>query len=275
MSLPKQSSRLSSVVGLPFLEAASIRDFPPPSSKHRLQRFLDIVNFYRQFLPHCADTILSLMSLLSGSKRSFELSADAHAAFDKVKALLANATLLTHFSPDIPISLMVDASNVAVGAFLQQHLTGHTQPLAFFSRKLPPARTRYSTFARELLAVFLAVIHLRHFLERRDFTVSTDHKPLSFPLKSTFDKMSPREIRQLGYSSQFTSDIRHIDGSRKANAIGLRVLYRERYGDMRSRLSPMWSSAQTPGANLRRPGYLYWDKEIPHPTRNSRGGRQC
>ncbi|BHF72665.1 hypothetical protein SprV_0401573400 [Sparganum proliferum] len=176
-------------------KVAAIRNFPPPSSKRQLQLFPGMVNFYRRFLPHCADTILPLTSLLPDPKRSLELSADALAAFEKVKAALANATLVTHFPPDAPISLMIDASNVAVGAVLQQHLAGHTQPLAFFSRKLPPAETSYNTFGREILGVFLAVKHFRHFLEDRKFTVFTDHKPLSFALKSTSDKHNPREIR--------------------------------------------------------------------------------
>ncbi|BHF74690.1 hypothetical protein SprV_0501777700 [Sparganum proliferum] len=161
----------------------------------------------------CADNILPLTSLLYGPKRSFELSADALAAFDKVKADLADVTLRTHFSPDAPISLMVDASNVAVGAVLQQYLAGRSQPLAFFSRKLAPAETRYSTFGRELPAVFLTVKHFRHFLEGRECTVFTDLQPLSFALKSRPDKLNPREIRQLDYISQFTSDTRHVDRS--------------------------------------------------------------
>nr|VZH93452.1 unnamed protein product [Spirometra erinaceieuropaei] len=172
-----------------------------------------MVNFYRRFLQHCADNIQPLTSLLSGPKRSFELSADALAVSGKVKADLADATLPTHFSPNAPISLIVDAPNVAVGAVLQQYLAGHTQPLAFFSRKLSTAETRYSTFGRELRSVYLAVKHFRHFLEGRDFTVFTDHQPISFALKSTPDKLKPREIRQLDYISQFTSDIRHMDGS--------------------------------------------------------------
>ncbi|BHF73967.1 hypothetical protein SprV_0401705100 [Sparganum proliferum] len=72
---------------------------------------------------------------------------------------------------------------------------------------------RYSTFGRELLGVFLVVKHFRHFIEDRDFTVFTDHKPLSFALKSSSDKSDPREIRGLDYISQFTSDIRHIEVS--------------------------------------------------------------
>nr|VZH99557.1 unnamed protein product [Spirometra erinaceieuropaei] len=53
----------------------------------------------------------------------------------------------------------------------------------------------------------------RHFIECRDFTVLTDHKPLSFALKPTSDNLIPRKIRQVDYMSQFASDIRHIDGS--------------------------------------------------------------
>ncbi|BHF86036.1 hypothetical protein SprV_ctg2302921400 [Sparganum proliferum] len=146
-------------------KVAAIRDFPPPTSKRQLQRFLGMVNFYRRFLPNCADTILPLTNLLSGSKRTFELTPAALTSFEQVKALLADATLLTHYHANAPISLMVDASNVAVGAVLQQSLPDSTVPLAFFSKKLSKAETRYSTFGRELLAAYLAVRHFRHLLE--------------------------------------------------------------------------------------------------------------
>nr|VZI29097.1 unnamed protein product [Spirometra erinaceieuropaei] len=109
---------------------------------------------------------------------------------------------------------MVDAFNVAVGAVLQQSLPDSTVPLAFFSRKLSKAETRYSTFGRELLAAFLAVRHFRHLLEGREFTVFTDHKSLTFAMHSHSDKLNPREIRHLNYISQFTSDIRNVAGSR-------------------------------------------------------------
>ncbi|BHF75238.1 hypothetical protein SprV_0501833400 [Sparganum proliferum] len=202
-------------------KVAAIRDFPPPTSKRQLQRFLGMVNFYRRFLPNCADTILPLTSLLSGSKRTFELTPAALTSFEQVKALLADAPLLTHYHADAPISLMVDASNVAVGAVLQQSLPDSTVPLAFFSKKLSKAETRYSTFGRELLAAYLAVRHFRHLLEGREFTIFTDHKPLTFAIHSRSDKLSPREIRHLDYISQFTSDIRHIDGSRNEVADAL------------------------------------------------------
>nr|VZI11278.1 unnamed protein product [Spirometra erinaceieuropaei] len=202
-------------------KVAAIRDFPPPTSKRQLQRFLGMVNFYRRFLPNCADLMLALTNMLSGPKGSLELTGEALTAFEGIKNSLADATLLTHPAPEAQLSLMVDASTVAVGAVLQEHLAGLTQPLAFFSKKLLPAETCYSTFGHELLAIYLAVKHFGHSLEGRDFTVFTDHKPLTFALRSHTDKLNRREIRQLDYISQFTSDIRHIDGSRNEVADAL------------------------------------------------------
>nr|VZI04377.1 unnamed protein product [Spirometra erinaceieuropaei] len=180
-----------------------------------------MMHFYRRFLPNCADTILPVTSLLSGSKRTFELTPAALTSFEQVKALLADATLMTRFHADPPISVMVNASDLAVGAVLQQSLPDSTAPLAFLSRKLSKAETRYSTFGRERLAAYLAVRHFRHLLEGREFTIFTDHKPLTFSFRSHSDKLSPREIRHLNYISQLTSDIHHNDGSRNEAADAL------------------------------------------------------
>ncbi|BHF84056.1 hypothetical protein SprV_0902720600 [Sparganum proliferum] len=82
-----------------------------------------MVNFYRQFLPNCADTILPLTSLLAGSKRTFKIAPPAaFTSFEQEKALLADSTLLIHFHADAPISPMLNASNVAVGVVLQRSL---------------------------------------------------------------------------------------------------------------------------------------------------------
>ena len=107
---------------------------------------------------------------------------------------------------------MTDASDTAVGAVLQQHINGAWHPISFFSKKMKPAETRYSTFDRELLAIYLAIKHFRHFLEGHYFHILTDHKPLTHALNTRSDRHSPRQARQLDYISQFTSVIRHVHG---------------------------------------------------------------
>ena len=96
---------------------------------------------------------------------------------------------------------------------MQQGIAQEWQPIAFFSRKLTKAETRYSTFGRELLAIYFTIQHFQHMLEGRQFCVYTDHKPLVYALTSKPDQHSPREIRHLDFMSQFTTDIRHIQGT--------------------------------------------------------------
>ena len=73
--------------------------------------------------------------------------------------MLAQATLLVHPKPEAPTNIVTDASDVAVGAVLQQLIDGEWCPIAYFLKKLKPAETRYSAFDRELLAVYLAIKH--------------------------------------------------------------------------------------------------------------------
>jgi len=137
----------------------AIQEFPRPTSTRKLREFLGLVNFYRRFVPHCADIVQPLTTLLRQTKPKTKLkteplvwSSAATAAFPKIKEALANATMLVHPAAASPLSLVVDASDLAVGAVLQQTVGNEVQPLAFFSKNLKPAETRYSTFGRELLA---------------------------------------------------------------------------------------------------------------------------
>ncbi|BHF76553.1 hypothetical protein SprV_0501965100 [Sparganum proliferum] len=200
----------------PLLERVqSILSFPVPKTLTQSRRFIGLLNYYRRFIPHCAATLAPLTDLLKSKAKPIELSPAAHSAFETAKKALADATLLHHLSsdPHAQLILTTDASNSAVGAVLHQQVNNQLQPLAFFSQKLQPAQTRYSTFSRELLAIYLTIRHFRHLLEGRDFSVHTDHKPLTYALKAKPDRYSPREVRHLDYISQFTADIRYVRGS--------------------------------------------------------------
>ena len=198
-----------------------IRDFPAPNSLRKLREFLGLINFYRRFIPHCADILQPLTDLLKNRKKKnqpIELNEREFSAFSRAKDELANATSLIHPRSDVPVNLFVDASDVGVGGVVHQLVDNEWQPLAFFSKRLQDRETRYSTFGRELLAAYLGIRHFRHLLEGRVFTLFTDHKPLTYALNSKPDRHSPREIRQLDFISQFTSDIRHISGKDNVTA---------------------------------------------------------
>ena len=98
---------------------------------------------------------------------------------------------------------------------------GAWQPLAFFSRKLNVAESRYSTFDRELLACVSTITHFRFLVEGRKFFLLSDHKPLTFALRRLSDPWSARQQCQLAYVAEYTSDIRHIAGSENVVADSL------------------------------------------------------
>ena len=120
---------------------------------------------------------------------------------------------LPHPVPGAAVSLAVDASDSHVGAVLQQHLPGFRAPLAFFSKKLSSAKSKYSAFDRELLAAYSSICHFHFLLEARVFTLFTDHKPLTQALFCSSPPWSARQTLHLSYISEFTSDIVHIPGS--------------------------------------------------------------
>ena len=155
------------------------------------------------------------------TKQPFHLFESACTAFTTVKSALATKTLLRHPVPRAPYSLMTDASNIAVGAVLQQYINGTWHPLSFFSKRLQPSETKYSTFGKELLAVYLSIRHFRHILEGLQFFILTDHKPLIHAISSASSRHLPREIRHLDFISQFTTDIQHIKGIKNSVADAL------------------------------------------------------
>ena len=189
-----------------------VRDFPQPTSQRQLREFMGMVNFYHRFLPHCAELMQPLHALLANKTQTVTWNDDAATAFNATKEALANATLLSYPKLDAPTCLMTDASDTAVGGVLQQLIDSTWKSISFFSKKLRPVETHYSTFDRELLAIYLGIKHFRHFLEGRHFHVLTDHKPLTYALNSKPDRHSPRQSRQLDYISQFTSVICHVEG---------------------------------------------------------------
>lgn len=200
----------------------ALQTFPQPTTKRSLQEFLGLINFYHRFIPNCATILHPLYTLLKSREEKIKnWTDDCTRSFESGKRALLEATQLAFPDAAAPTSLTVDASGLAVGAVLEQFLDDKWTPVAFFSRKLRDAETRYSAFDRELLAVYLAIRHFRHFVEGRQFQVFTDHKPLTYALSSSSDKWTPRQERQLSYISEFTQNLRHIDGKHNVVADAL------------------------------------------------------
>ncbi|GFW91941.1 hypothetical protein TNCV_2152231 [Trichonephila clavipes] len=145
-------------------------------------------------------------------RRKVHWTDDTRRSFEKYKTDLAEASLLSFPRSGLPLSLCTDASDFAVGTVLQQLENEGWKPIAFYSKKLNETQTRYSTYDRELLGIYLSVKHFKHLLGGNDFVIYTDHKPLTFAFKQKNEKASPRQQRQLQYISEFSCNIQHVLG---------------------------------------------------------------
>ena len=190
----------------------AIKRFPAPTSVKGLQEFLGMVNYYRRFLPDVAGVMAPLSTVLKGKPKELKWGPEQQRAFEKTKEALRKATCLSYQKPGASLRLTTDASNVAYGAVLEQVVNGVPQPLAFFSRKLQKPETKYSTFDRELLAVYQAVRHFKFLLEGETFEIRTDHRPLIHAFTKPGDAWSGRQQRQLAAISEFGCTLTYVPG---------------------------------------------------------------
>ncbi len=192
----------------------AITRFPRPTSVKEVQEYLGLINFYARFVPKAASHLAPLHELIKGKPKELSWTDTSTMAFEEAKRALAEAVTLAYPVPGLPITITTDASDVAVGACLEQHVNGIVRPLAFFSRKLRPPERRYSTFDRELLAIFLALRHFRHFvMSSNPVTIRTDHKPIVQAFVKSSDAWTSRQQRHLSAIAETGCTIEHLPGS--------------------------------------------------------------
>lgn len=168
-------------------------------------------NFYRHCIPNAACTEAPLHGNLKNSKKNdgslVEWTEETICAFENTKTNLNNPTTLFYSDLNESIQLRIDASDIAIGAMVEQYHRYTLQSLTFFSKKLCGAQKWYCTYNRDLLAIYEAIKHFRHLLKGQIFKIFSDHKSLNYVFKQNSDKFPPRRTRQLDFISQFPTDI--------------------------------------------------------------------
>ena len=98
-------------------------------------------------------------------------------------------------------TVVPDASGYAIGGVLCQDHGKGLQPIAYCSRKMLKAETRYATHEQELLAILYCCKKWRHYLMGDRVTVHTDHLPLKY--LATQPNISNRQARWLDFLSEY------------------------------------------------------------------------
>ena len=188
-----------------------------PTSVKELRRFLGAINYYRRFVKAAAGHLFYLFCALKANPKKLDWTSDMQKSFEKIKEVLAQRTMLHHPDASLPLALTTDASQFAMGGVLEQRGPQGWEPLGFFSKKFNDSQTDWCPYDRELQAVHASVRHFRHLLEGRPFTIYTDHQSLVPSMSKKTDAPTARQRNQLAEISEYTTDIRYLEG--KANVV--------------------------------------------------------
>ncbi|XP_041460922.1 uncharacterized protein K02A2.6-like [Lytechinus variegatus] len=169
----------------------AVRDMQNPTDVAGVQRFLGFVNYLSKFLPNLSEMCEPLRSL---TKKDVEWCwLDVHdAAVKSIKEAVTSEPVLRYFDKDIGLVLQADASEKGLGAAILQK----GQPIAYTSRALTEAESRYAQIEKELLAVTFGLERFHQYTYGRKVTVQSDHKPLEIIAKKNMHQ-APKRLQRL------------------------------------------------------------------------------
>lgn len=200
----------------------TVRDWPIPTSMRELRAFLGLAGYYRRFVKGFSEIALPLTELTRNvTHQRLQWGARQQVAFIELKHALQSTPVLILPDPTLPFVVNCDASGYAVGAVLQQDRGSGLQPVAFLSKKLTGAETRYPVHEQELLAIITALTSWRHYLSGTvvPVRVRTDHKSLIH--FQTQPMISGRQTRWLETLADYDYVIEYIKGEENGVADAL------------------------------------------------------
>ncbi|GBN30949.1 Transposon Tf2-9 polyprotein [Araneus ventricosus] len=187
-----------------------VTNFPRPKNLKQVQMFLGMLNYFRGLIYDYAGIVEPLVKLTK-KNTPFVWSVECENAFNTVQEIILKKPTLKNFDPNLPISLITDASKIAICGILLQKKDNVYYPLEIFSRKLTPAECKYPSIRRELLAIYASVKHFHDQLLGENFELLTDAKPLTE--YQSLDKKPEIVARWLLYLGTFSFTPTHIPGS--------------------------------------------------------------
>ena len=145
---------------------AALVDYPEPSDRHQLRRFLGAINFYRHHFPGLAIDAAPLNALTTDTK-TWKWTQEQSTAFRRVRTLLTDPRTLGQPSNDLPFDIYTDASIQGFGGVIAEA----DKPLAFVSKGCTGAQSRWPTSELELYAVRYTLDQFKHWIAGADINV--------------------------------------------------------------------------------------------------------
>ncbi|CAC5421268.1 unnamed protein product [Mytilus coruscus] len=129
-------------------------------------------------------------------------------AFEKLKDIITKNPVLSFYDVSKPVTVSCDASRCGLGAMLIQD----NKPVAYASRSLTDAESRYANIERELLGVLFGLERFNNYTYGKHINVESDHKPLEMIVRKSLGCAPPRLQRMLLRLQKYDFSLKYIPG---------------------------------------------------------------
>ena len=187
-----------------------IIEWKPPRNVTKVRSFLGSESYYRRFIKGFSMTAALMTKLLQKNVR-FEWSEKCQARFEKLKAFLTEAPVLTQSTYGKEYMIFSDASFNGLRCVLMEE----GKVVAYASRQLKPHEKNYRTHGLELVAIVFTLKIWRHYLYREKCFIYTDHK--SFKYFPSQKELNLRQRRWMELIKEYDCVIYYHPG--KANVV--------------------------------------------------------
>ena len=186
----------------------AILEMPAPTDKKGVMRLLGTVNYLAKFVPDMSQITEPIRALLKQDVE-FEWNSAQKAAFTKIKKILTSDPILKYFDVNKEVTISCDASQSGLGSVLLQD----NKPVAYASRSMTDAETRYAQIEKELLAILFGMERFHQYTYGKEVIVESDHKPIEMIHQKSLSSSPPRLQRMLLRLQRYTYTVRYKPGS--------------------------------------------------------------
>jgi len=153
----------------------AVMEWKPPRNTTEVRSFLGLAGYYRRFVKGFSLIAAPMTKLLHKNVR-FDWNDKCQTSFEKLKAMLTEAPVLTQPVSGKDFVVYSDASHNGLGCVLMQE----RKVVAYTSRQLRPHEQNYPTHDLELAAIIFALKIWRHYLYGEKCYIYKDHKSLKY-----------------------------------------------------------------------------------------------
>ena len=166
----------------------TVLDWPRPTTGNQVEKYLGLINFFRDFIPlysHVAAPLESMRKIPQLTE--IHWTAERKEAFQRLKDILFHGVFLSFPDFNQPFYMAYDASTGGIAVTLYQlkvpknpDTLSNRAFVMFAARALHAAERNYSATKLELLSLVYGLKKFHYYLYGSAFTCYTDYKALTF-----------------------------------------------------------------------------------------------